>query len=102
MSIVKVACSVVNGVMIRLYKEGYDDGTGDGIKPMVKDGPGVRLRGPSALYAGTANAGGDDLVPEITEVDAEWFAEWMKQNAQNPMVTFGAIRVADEKGPNPT
>ena len=69
---VKVACTVVNGIMIRRSKPGFDDGTGDGMKPMVHDGPGIRLNGPSALHTGAGNTTREDLDPVITEVDDEW------------------------------
>lgn len=81
---VRVACSVPNGLAIRLFKVGYDDGTGH--NPMIWDGPGIRLNGPSALQAGTNNTTGELIEPGITEVDAEWWGLWLAQNAQNPFV----------------
>lgn len=83
---IKVACTVPNGLAIRLFKVGYDDGTGDNVKPMIGDGPGIRLHGPSALHTGVSNTGGIGLEPGITEVDAEWWGLWLKQNEKNPFV----------------
>lgn len=100
---VKIACHVVNGIMIRLSQEGFDDGTGN--KPMVHDGPGVRLNGPSALHTGAGNTAPPDLPPVVTEVDDEWWAAWLKQNAQSPLVTMKQVHLLDEektKDQNPT
>lgn len=103
MANVKVACKVVNGLMIHKWKKGYDDGTGDGVSPFVHDGPGIRLNGPSSLHAGTGNPAGVDVAPGITEIDGEWIAAWLEQNKLNPFVAEGFIYVVDEsKGPNPT
>lgn len=97
--IVRVACTVPNGVMIRMTKAGPDDGTGDGQKMMGHEGPGVRLNGPSSLQTGAGATERRDLAPGITEVDAEWMARWLDQNGLNPLVAQGAVRVLEE---NPT
>ena len=101
---VKVACHLVNGMMIRLFREGYDDGTGDNVRPMIVDGPGVRLNAPEGKLAGTGDpSGGKHLPPGITEVEENWMRAWLKQNAQNPFVAEGLIYIIDEgQGPNPT
>jgi hypothetical protein len=80
----RVACSIVNGVEIRLSS---------GLRP---DGiPGsVVLRGPDAVSAGTDNPGTG--APVVTEVDDQWFALWLDQNEASPLVTSGAIRKLDE------
>lgn len=97
---VKVACTVPNGITLRLYKSGYDDGTGDGVKPMVYDGDQVRLAGPSSLHTGAHATARGDIEPTLTEVDGEWWAKWIKQNENNPAVTGGHIREHREQ-PNP-
>lgn len=98
---VKVYCGQINGLMIRLFKKGYDDGTGDGVSPMVADGPGVQLNGPSSLNTGAGATDRRDLPPGETWVDSEWIARWMEQNAQNPFVTGGLIYVGPEEEPSP-
>ncbi|MHB8272525.1 hypothetical protein [Bradyrhizobium sp.] len=101
---VKVACSVPNGLAIRLFKVGYDDGTGDNVRPMIGDGPGIRLNGPSSLHTGAGNTGGIGLEPGITEVDAAWWAAWLAQNQQNPFVGEKMVyefKDKGEKAPNP-
>lgn len=91
--LVKVACTVPNGLLIALRKPGYDDGTG--FRPQVADGPAVRLNGPSSLHAGVgATTAGE---PVETEVDAEWMGRWLDQNAQNPLVTGRNVWVVEEK-----
>lgn len=98
---VRVACTVLNGLMIHKWKKGFDDGTGDGEAPMVRDGAGIRLNGPSALHAGTGNSGGVGLKPAFTEVDAEWFAAWLEQNKLNPFVAEGFVyEEKDDEVPN--
>jgi hypothetical protein len=101
---VKVGCRVVNGLMIHRWKVGYDDGTGDGVKPMVHDGPGIRLNGPSSLHAGVGNTEGAGLEPGVTEVDAEWMGAVLEQNKMNPFFVQNQVYVIDEaeKGQNPT
>ena len=104
---VKVACHVVNGLMIRLFKRGWDDGTGDGVAPMVVDGPGVRLTGIHAIHAGAGNTEAKTRPPGITEIDGEWFDRWLVQNQQNPFVKDGMIHLLKEDvppvtGENPT
>jgi hypothetical protein len=98
---VKVKCSVPNGMLIRISKPGYDDGTGDNVKTTVWDGPGVRLNGPSSLHAGAGNSDGAGQEPGETEVDAEWFDRWLEQNKINPLVADGHVQKVEEKE-NPT
>jgi hypothetical protein len=88
-AMVQVGCRVLNGVMIRRTKQGYDDGTG--FKPIVHDGPGVRLNGPPGANAGVGNSDGLGSEPGITEVAAEWFAAWLEQHKASPMVTEGHV-----------
>lgn len=94
---VTVLCRVPNGIMLRLTKQGFDDGTG--FKPQIWDGAGVRLNGPSALHTGAGAPEGVHLDPVETEVDAEWFGKWLAQNAKNPLVVDGAVK---EQAENPT
>jgi hypothetical protein len=88
-AMVQVGCRVLNGVVIRRTKQGFDDGTG--FKPIVHDGPGVRLNGPPGANAGVGNSDGLGSEPGITDVDAEWFAAWFEQHKASPMVTEGHV-----------
>lgn len=100
---VKVACHVPNGIMLRLLKPGFDDGSG--AKPaMVNDGPAVRLNGPSSKHTGAGNTTRADLPPGETEVDRDWMARWMKQHAHSPLVSMKQVVVLDEEAEylNPT
>lgn len=93
---VKVGCIIPNGIMLQLWKKGFDDGTGDGETMPSKDGVGVRLNGPSTLNtgAGATHRGGS----AFTEVDAEWFGKWREQNKLNPLLAEGSIyEVKDEE-----
>lgn len=98
----RVACDIVNGISVRLMKPGFDDGTGDGVKPMIHDGAAVTFRGPSSLHAGTANSSGAGAEPVVTEVDAGWWARWLEQNEKSPIVTGGHLRALEEDEGNPT
>lgn len=98
---VKVACKVLNGITIVKWKRGFDDGTGDGEAPMIKDGHPIRLNGPSSRNAGAHNSDGRGLEPVVTEVPAEWgFDKWLDQNKLNPFVTEGLISLVKEEVPN--
>lgn len=89
---VKIACRQIGGVQIRLWKKGWDDGTGDNVRPTVVDGPPVALKGPSARLAGVQSSSPMDLEPEHTLVDADWWARWKDQNeGKNPLLDHGAI-----------
>jgi hypothetical protein len=91
---VKVACYHPNGVMLNLFKPGFDDGTG--VKQMIRDGVGHRLNGPDRDSEKAH-------LPGITEVPDAWMAEWLKQNELNPMVAMNHIYVLKEgEEPNPT
>lgn len=97
----KVACTVLNGITICKWKRGFDDGTGDGEAPMVKDGSPIRLAGPSSLHAGTGNSGGAGLAQVVTEIPDEWdFDRWLDQNKQNPFVAEGLIAIVKDDVPN--
>ncbi len=91
---VQVACYQPGGLMLRLFRPGYNDGIGQ--IPMV-DGVGVRLTGPSSMTAGgVGNPGSSDL-PGITDVDAEWWERWVAQNkGKNPLYDEGLIRLVEE------
>lgn len=99
---VKVACHVLNGLAIRLFREARDPVSGG--PTMVQDGVGVRLNGPSSAMSGAGNTSPEGLAPGITEVDEDWMKRWMEQNAQNPPVSMKQVYVLDEetKDPNPT
>lgn len=86
---VRVACTIQNGYELRLYKEGYDDGTG--ARPRVPDGDAVILKGPDATQSG-ANAMAS-MPAVVTEVDEPFITKWLVQNEQNPFVKRGCILV---------
>jgi hypothetical protein len=79
---VKIACKIPNGIKLRLMKEGYDDGTGSGVRPQVVDGAAVTLAGPSSLHAGAGNTEARGQPHGVTEVDAGWWARWHEQNKE--------------------
>lgn len=85
--VVRVACSVPNGIALRLSQEF----TEFGIKGMRLVGDPVILRGPTSPRS--------DFSPgeEITDVDAEFWAKWLAQNARNPLVVNKSLRDFDEK-----
>jgi hypothetical protein len=100
---VQVACHVPNGIMIALWKQGYDDGTGDNVKPTIRDGVTVRLNGPPAIHTGVNATDGAGLPPGLTEIDAEWWAKWWAANQRNPFVLEKRVyRYEPEKIENPT
>lgn len=91
---VRIGCKQVNGLMLQLWKEGFDDGTG--VKTRIKDGPGIRLNGVSARAAGVGNT---EPVEDhgVTEVDAEWWNKFVDQNhGHNPMLDTGLIYDLDK------
>ena len=89
---VTVFCRIANGVELRLFKPGYDDGTGSGYRPIVGTGPKVLLKGPSGLAAGTADHAGVHAEPVANEIDAAWWAEWQEQNkGHNPLFDRGFV-----------
>lgn len=91
MGTVKIGCRMINGVALRLFKKGFDDGTGDGVQPTVSDGPLVRLRGPHPVHAGAGDTSALHCEPVINEVDAEFWAKWAEQNAANPIFAQGYV-----------
>jgi hypothetical protein len=102
---VKIACRIPNGIMIALWKPGFDDGTGDGVKPTIRDGAAIRLRGPSGIHTGVNATEGHGLLPGLTEVDEEWWGKWWAANPKNPFVVDKMIYLHDpeqEKTENPT
>ncbi len=93
---VKVGCLVPNGVELRLFRKGEDDGTGSGYRPIIPDldAPSVTLRGPHGLGMG-ANA--MTAEPEINEgIDAGFFDTWLKANEKNTLVQKGLIFLVKE------
>lgn len=91
----RIACRVVNGVKLRLFKEGYDDGTGK--KPMVVDGDAVVVAGPSGHGAGVGAPSGFGGGYSITEVDDAFWTAWVAQNeGKNPLLDGGEIYDLDE------
>lgn len=85
---VRVACSIVNGLVIQLKKYAEYDKT-----QIINDGGQVKLEGPRPLDTGVNNTGGPS---GVTEVDAEWWAAWAEQNKLNPLLTSGGIRALEE------
>jgi hypothetical protein len=94
MGIVRVACTVINGLLIRNAIDGVDDGTGDGVK-QAGHGPAIRLNGPSARDTGVGATDRRDLEPGITEVDEDFMTEWLRQNAKNPFVVDEWVYVVE-------
>lgn len=94
---IRVSCSIPNGIELRLFVRGVDDGTG--AHPYVEDRsrPRVFLAGPSSLHAGVGNTMMTTQEPAVTEVDEEYFAEWLKQNEKNTLVTGGLIAQMGEE-----
>jgi hypothetical protein len=100
---VQVACHVPNGIMIALWKPGYDDGTGDNVKPTIRDGAAIRLNGPSGLHTGINATDGLGLRAGLTYVDDEWWSKWLAANQQNPFVMQKQVYLFEpEKTENPT
>lgn len=100
---VRIACHQVNGLMLQNWKPGYDDGTGDGVKTVIKDGPAIRLNGPSAREAGVGNTERTGAEPGITEVDAEWWGKFETANrGKNPLIDDKIIEKMDDPPANPT
>jgi hypothetical protein len=91
MGTVKVVCRVPGGLKIKLFKKGFDDGTGDNVTTSVLDGPPVTLNGPPAGFASGVNSAHGSHDPAITEVDEGWMTKWMEQNKQNPFVQQSEI-----------
>jgi hypothetical protein len=91
---VKVACRVVNGIRIKRFKAGYDDGTGK--QPLTADGPGITLAGPSALHAGAGNPHAEGAEPGITLVDKEWVEGWLEENKQTQLVDDGFVAIVPD------
>lgn len=92
----RIACQHVNGISLRLFKEGPDDGTGQ--KPQVVDGPPVILSGPNARGAGVGTPSGYGGGFSVTDVDPEYWAAWLAQNkGKNPLLDGGLIYDLDEK-----
>jgi hypothetical protein len=83
----KVVCTVPNGVALRLFT------TFEGANYPV--GETVMLSGPRSP------ANDFDPGQHATEVDSDFWAEWLKQNKTNPLLTGKQIYVeepAKEKG----
>lgn len=90
---VKVLCRIVNGVTIKRFKPGYDDGTGK-QPPAPIDG-GITLNGPSGLFAGAGNSDAGRMPePGVTIVDKDWVEAWLKENETTAFVTGGFIEIA--------
>jgi hypothetical protein len=90
--VTRVRCRVPNGIQISLL-EPRDDGTG--FKQMRRVGDPVTLAGPRAL-------GAEHVDPHSeTEVDAEWWDAWLKQNAKNPLVLDGLVSPVEDDDKEP-
>lgn len=88
---VQVFCCIPNGIELQLMRQGFDDGTG--MRPQRRHGAPVRVGGPSGRMQGV---GALSRSPEasqaaVTDVDAEFWAEWLEQNGRNPVVEQGWI-----------
>lgn len=93
---VRIACRVPNGVKLRLFKPGYDDGTGSGIRATVIDGAPVTIAGSPSLATGVNSPVPPRDDTTITEVDAEFWQKWREQNKLDPLLAHGVIYDVDE------
>lgn len=89
--LVKVACTIPNGLTIHLPGVSHDDGTGRQVAAMGQE---ITLRGPGALALGVNQTTSDQ--PIFTEVDGEAMDAWLAHNALNPVVTSGSVYVIGE------
>lgn len=87
---VQVSCDIPNGIALQLARP-MDDGTGH--TQMRRYGDVVTLNGPRSLRAEQ----GADNSPEINDVDPEFWAAWLEQNAANPLVVNQRIRAVGER-----
>jgi hypothetical protein len=104
---VTVACNISNGITLKLYKfeDEYENVMGlPDAKRLVKkavldeDRAVVTLFGPSpeiskdplrrCIVVRGINNSAYALTPNV---DAQWFAEWLRQNAQSPLVKNGCV-----------
>ena len=69
---VKVACTMERGLTLQHVRPIADE---SGIKQMRRVGPKVTLNGPTL-----------DGKPGLTDVDADWWAEWATQNEKSDLV----------------
>lgn len=79
---VPVMCGIPGGVELRVFAPGYDDGTGLQNRPRVVAS--AILKGPTA---------GE---PTQTDVDAEVWDAFLKQNEKNPLITSGQVFAAKD------
>ncbi len=91
---VKVACRAVNGLKIKRFKPGYDDGGGK--QPPIPIDAGITLNGPSGLHAGAGNPSADGQEPGITLVDKEWIEAWIAENEATEFVRGGYIEIVPD------
>lgn len=97
MGMVKVACRQVGGISLRLYRRGWDDGTGVTLNVPVGDA--VVLNGPphQGHSLGIGLSDSNELGVGYTMVDEAWMSEWMEQNkGKNPFVDMGLIEIVPE------
>jgi hypothetical protein len=92
---VKVTCGLPNGIELRVYGPGHDDGTGTGnaIAPRVVDS--FVLRGPSAVNSGVINP----AEPVVNDVPADFWDAWTAQNEKQPptFLSSGQIAVIEKQ-----
>jgi hypothetical protein len=100
--VVTVACRMPNGLRLRIYDfiETYENVIGGGQRPFRKavrrPKPDVVLKGFTVPYGVMPNqtvVGGYGLTHEV---DADFFSEWMKQNAESDLVKNNIV-IAHEK-----
>lgn len=96
MTVARVVCRVPNGITLRRFAPGPDDGTG--AHPMVQVGS-VTLAGPPALMAGAGNSSPNVTV--VNEVDREWIEGWMEENRDTELVRGGHVAILDDDDPPP-
>lgn len=98
MSTVKVGCRQPNGIALRLFRQGEDDGTG--FRPQVQAGPAIRLNGPTShIMAGVGDPTGNGGAFGTSEIPAEFWSAWVEQNkGKNPLLDDGFVFALDDEG----
>ena len=99
---VTVACKLPNGLQLQLQqmREFNEAVMGGGVRTVQRAervGAVVTIRGFARRFGeeGAPMQGGYALTPGV---DAEFFATWMKQNAEHPAVEAGLIFASEKTG----
>ncbi len=95
---VRIGCRQPNGLALDLFKKGFDDGTG--FVPTVRDGPVMRLNGPTShVAAGASDPTGNADAFGTTEIPAAFWTAWVEQNkGKNPLLDGEVVFALDDEG----